>query len=101
MTQNKLPNSIQIRSLSSFNESERISLYSGIETIFFETSARKNFTSDQELKLFRYRYLDVYLTEPDYCFIAFTLDQSAIKILGYVWLQRLLRVTHILSLILI
>jgi ribosomal protein S18 acetylase RimI-like enzyme len=52
-----------------------------IQEIFFESSTKKNFTSNQEREEFRWKYLDFYLTHyPEYAWLAV----KGNKLLGYI-----------------
>lgn len=51
-----------------------------VKEIFFESSTRKSFSSEEEREAFFYKYVGFYLKRfPDYCFVA-----SEGKILGYI-----------------
>jgi len=56
------------------------SVIEALRRIFFETSTRKTFASATEREEFRYRYLDLYLKNPDWVFLALAPDET---ILGY------------------
>ena len=53
-----------------------------VEEVFWETSARKEFASDEERRQFQHQYLDAYLSQ--IAFVAIEGDQ----VLGYIIAQR-------------
>jgi ribosomal protein S18 acetylase RimI-like enzyme len=55
-----------------------------LERIFFETSTRKIFNSEKDRAEFRYRYLDLYLKNPEWVWVALDSKQN---VLGYLVVQ--------------
>jgi GNAT superfamily N-acetyltransferase len=56
-------------------------LISQIQSIFFESSSRSDFASQEERDQFRFKYLDLYLRNPELVWIAWNTKR---EVLGYI-----------------
>lgn len=74
---------IQVKNLLSLGPTvSKSGLWAGVEKIFFESSAKKTFASNEEREAFRFKYLDWYAkNHPECFFVAFEKNNDA---LGYI-----------------